>query len=85
MLIVQLAIRNATRNVRRTMLTAGMIVAGTSATVYPAAQFPISVQERGGDLIEVNPYESEITPLEVSATALRALILVGRDGVLRLL
>jgi NAD-dependent protein deacetylase/lipoamidase len=40
-----------------------MIVAGTSATVYPAAQFPISIRERGGDLIEVNPYESEITPL----------------------
>ena len=40
-----------------------MIVAGTSATVYPAAQFPIAIQQRGGDLIEVNPYESEITAL----------------------
>jgi NAD-dependent deacetylase len=40
-----------------------MLVAGTSATVYPAAQFPIAVHERGGDLIEVNPYESEITAL----------------------
>jgi len=40
-----------------------VIVAGTSATVYPAAQFPISVRENGGTLIEVNPYESEITPL----------------------
>jgi NAD-dependent deacetylase len=40
-----------------------VIVAGTSATVYPAAQFPIGVRQRGGDLIEVNPYESEITPL----------------------
>jgi NAD-dependent deacetylase len=40
-----------------------MIVAGTSATVYPAAQFPISIQQRGGDLLEVNPYESEITSL----------------------
>jgi NAD-dependent deacetylase len=39
-----------------------MIVAGTSATVYPAAQFPFQVQERGGDLIEVNPHESELTP-----------------------
>jgi NAD-dependent deacetylase len=38
-----------------------MLVAGTSATVYPAAQFPISIHERGGDLLEVNPYESEIT------------------------
>jgi NAD-dependent protein deacetylase/lipoamidase len=40
-----------------------MIVAGTSATVYPAAQFPISVYEKGGRLIEVNPYESEISTL----------------------
>ena len=40
-----------------------LIVAGTSATVYPAAQFPLSIQARGGDLIEVNPYETEITHL----------------------
>jgi NAD-dependent deacetylase len=38
-----------------------MIVAGTSATVYPAAQFPLSVLERGGRLIEINPYASELT------------------------
>jgi NAD-dependent deacetylase len=40
-----------------------IIVAGTSATVYPAAQFPLSIQARGGDLVEVNPYETEITHL----------------------
>jgi NAD-dependent deacetylase len=40
-----------------------VIVAGTSATVYPAAQFPIAVHERGGTLIEVNPEPSEITPV----------------------
>ena len=40
-----------------------MIVAGTSATVYPAAQYPITIHQRGGDLLEVNPYDSEITPL----------------------
>ena len=40
-----------------------MIVAGTSATVYPAAGFPMAIAERGGDLIEVNPYPSELTPL----------------------
>jgi NAD-dependent deacetylase len=40
-----------------------VLVAGTSATVYPAAQFPLSVRQRGGDLIEVNLYESEVTPL----------------------
>ncbi len=40
-----------------------VIVAGTSATVYPAAGFALQVKERGGRLIEVNLYESEITPL----------------------
>jgi len=40
-----------------------MLVAGTSATVYPAAQFPISLRQRGGDLVEVNPDETELTPL----------------------
>jgi len=39
-----------------------MIVVGTSATVYPAAQFPLDVRDRGGVLIEVNAYESELTP-----------------------
>lgn len=40
-----------------------MLVIGTSATVYPAAAFPMQVRDSGGVLIEVNPYESEITPL----------------------
>jgi NAD-dependent deacetylase len=40
-----------------------MIVAGTSATVYPAAWFPVQVRDSGGALIEVNLYESELTPL----------------------
>jgi NAD-dependent deacetylase len=40
-----------------------MIVAGTSATVYPAAWFPMQVRERGGHLVEVNLYASELTPL----------------------
>ncbi len=38
-----------------------MLVAGTSATVYPAAGFPMAIAERGGDLIEVNPYPSELS------------------------
>ncbi len=38
-----------------------VIVAGTSATVYPAAGFALEVRERGGVLIEVNLYDSEIT------------------------
>jgi NAD-dependent deacetylase len=39
-----------------------MIVAGTSATVYPSAAFPDEVRERGGTVIEVNPHETELTP-----------------------
>ncbi|MGH7907205.1 MAG: SIR2 family NAD-dependent protein deacylase, partial [Candidatus Binataceae bacterium] len=39
------------------------IVAGTSATVFPAAGFALGVKERGGTLIEVNLYESDITAL----------------------
>jgi NAD-dependent deacetylase len=38
-----------------------VIVAGTSATVYPAAGFAIEVKRRGGVMIEVNLYESELT------------------------
>ncbi|HJU29196.1 MAG TPA: Sir2 family NAD-dependent protein deacetylase [Candidatus Binataceae bacterium] len=40
-----------------------VIVAGTSATVYPAAGFAIEVKRRGGLLVEANLYESEITPI----------------------
>ncbi len=47
-----------------------MLVAGTSATVYPAAQSPLSVREQGGTLIEINPYESELSAL--CAVSIRA-------------
>jgi len=40
-----------------------VIVAGTSATVYPAAGFALEVKQRGGVMVEVNLYESEITGL----------------------
>jgi NAD-dependent deacetylase len=40
-----------------------MLVVGTSATVYPAAEFPLEVLRRGGSLIEVNPEPSELTDL----------------------
>jgi NAD-dependent deacetylase len=40
-----------------------VIVAGTSATVYPAAGFALEVKQRGGVLIEANLYESELTPI----------------------
>ena len=39
-----------------------MLVVGTSATVYPAADFPFDVLRRGGVVIEVNPEPSELTP-----------------------
>lgn len=39
-----------------------MLVAGTSAQVYPAASFPQMLKERGGVLIEVNLYETPLTP-----------------------
>jgi NAD-dependent deacetylase len=40
-----------------------MLVVGTSATVYPAAEFPVEVARRGGSVIEVNPDPTELTPL----------------------
>ncbi len=39
-----------------------ILVIGTSATVYPAAELPFDVLRRGGCAIEVNPYPSEFTP-----------------------
>jgi len=40
-----------------------VLVAGTSATVYPAAGFALEVKQRRGALIEANLYGSEITPI----------------------
>ncbi|HKJ24399.1 MAG TPA: Sir2 family NAD-dependent protein deacetylase [Myxococcota bacterium] len=40
-----------------------MIVAGTSATVFPAADFPLEVLRGGGAVIEVNPLPSELSSL----------------------
>lgn len=40
-----------------------MITVGTSAFVYPAAGFPLEVKRNGGALVEVNLYESDLTPL----------------------
>ena len=47
-----------------------MILAGTSATVYPAARFPQTVRERGGLLIEANPNPTPLSGL--SEVVLRA-------------
>ncbi|MGH2587552.1 MAG: SIR2 family NAD-dependent protein deacylase, partial [Dehalococcoidia bacterium] len=46
-----------------------MLVIGTSATVYPAADFPMQVLRRGGAIIEVNVDETLFTPY--AAVALR--------------
>jgi NAD-dependent deacetylase len=40
-----------------------ILVAGTSALVYPAASFPQMVKQRGGALIEVNLCDTPLTPL----------------------
>ncbi len=40
-----------------------MLVAGTSASVYPAAEFPYEVLRRAGSVIEINPDPTELTPL----------------------
>ena len=40
-----------------------MLVIGTSATVYPAAAFPREILRQGNPVIEINLYESDLTPL----------------------
>jgi NAD-dependent deacetylase len=44
-----------------------VLIAGTSATVYPAAWFPELVLESGGGLIEVNPEPTPFTRHAVAA------------------
>jgi NAD-dependent deacetylase len=39
-----------------------VLLAGTSAVVYPAAEFPLIAYRRGARLIEVNPQETPLTP-----------------------
>ena len=46
---------------------------GTSAVVYPAAQYPILAAQRGVPLIEVNPEPTPLTPLA-------AVVLRGTSG-----
>ena len=47
-----------------------MIVAGTSAMVYPAASLPLIVKEGGGAIIEINPLESDLS--RISDVVIRA-------------
>ncbi len=46
---------------------------GTSAVVYPAAQYPIAAAQRGVPLIEINPEPTPLTPLA-------AVVLRGPSG-----
>lgn len=39
------------------------LVVGTSAVVYPAADFPIMAKQHGALLIEINPDETPLTPI----------------------
>ena len=48
----------------------GCLLIGTSAVVYPAAEFPVIVYRRGGKLVEVNPQETPLS--ELSTAVLRA-------------
>ncbi len=44
-----------------------VLVAGTSAVVYPAAEFPMRVVRRGGPLIEINPDDTPLTGIATVA------------------
>ena len=48
---------------RETAKSDCMLTVGTSVLVYPAADFPLEIQRKGGILIEVNLYQTEKTPL----------------------
>ena len=48
-----------------------VLVCGTSATVYPAAGFPLAVAENGGAIIEVNPSATPLT--EIADAVLRGM------------
>lgn len=46
---------------RHTELCDVMLLVGTSAVVYPAADFPMQVLRQGGKLIEVNPEQTAVS------------------------
>lgn len=48
---------------RQTLAADLFLVIGTSAVVYPAADFPILAKRRGAPLIEVNPDETALSEL----------------------
>lgn len=62
------------------------MVIGTSAVVYPAADFPVMAKRRGAPLIEINPDETPLTPLAdvvvraQAGVALSAIVAALRAG-----
>lgn len=61
---------------RQTALADAFLSIGTSALVYPAAEFPVMAKRRGAPLIEINPEEtalSDVADVTVRASAGRAL------------
>jgi NAD-dependent deacetylase len=46
---------------RQAALADVFLVVGTSAVVYPAAEFPIQAKRHGAKLIEVNPHETDLS------------------------
>ena len=48
---------------RQAALTDLFLVVGTSAVVYPAADFPVMAKRRGAPLIEINPDETPLSAI----------------------
>ncbi len=46
---------------REAMSSDCTLVIGTSAVVYPAAELPVMAKRRGAYLIEINPYETDLS------------------------
>jgi NAD-dependent deacetylase len=65
--IPQDALESCFREARR---ADAVLLAGTSAVVYPAAEFPVIAYRNGARLIEVNPQETPLT--EICSAVLRA-------------
>ncbi|MBI4307268.1 MAG: NAD-dependent deacylase [Chloroflexi bacterium] len=47
----------------QTLLCDCMLLVGTSGVVYPAAGFPSIARSKGAALVEVNPYDTPLSPL----------------------
>lgn len=59
------------------------LVVGTSAVVYPAADFPVMAKRRGAPLIEINPDETALS--DIADVAVRAQAGVALPAIVELL